>query len=732
MPCIAILDEIQEESNRMAQHFRAINVQQQPTSSSLLAGTASTLNRAFSSTEDARQFAHFTGWVYAAIRPIAQTIAGLPVRIAKVNRNSKPTRSTLTDSVLPKFLKAVGRDVEVFEDHVLLRILHDPNPLMVYWHLIYITITNLELTGKAFWYLTENKDGHKEIWPLPSHWVMPKHTDKEVFTGWTIRPDGFGEGIDVDPEEIAYFYYPDPSDPVGTISPVWAQMRAVRSDESIQTSQIASFDNGIFPGMAIIVGNYIDDDDIDQGRPLLEKEQRQELYDAIHQNWGGVTKSGEPLILDACIQDIKPITATIREMDYFNSGRITKARITQGLGTNPAIMGELEGANRATSAVARQHFAEFTLNPKVELISQILTKSVGPWVAESNEEIAIWIEPYRPDDREERRKDLALLSQTGSVSRNELRATLQDLPPIVGGDTVLVNQNLQPIPIESERSVKPKSQALRDAIMDPEMAKARWLKNQEQAEAELIEVLLKLFKAQRKVILSNLREAFTEDTGSVAADLLFNQRDWHERFMEAIVPELAKQIVKGAMAELARFNASKQAAVDIEDLLIDLPSEIAQQIREEIATIPTRPYWQEIQVTTRNQLASTLSEGIANGESLHELMLRVEDSKIGVLGDEPMTVRAARIARTETTGALNSGHDTTMRGLAADGLIEKKEWSATKDGFTRDTHMDANGQQVPVNQPFDVGGHPGRFPGDPNLPAAERCNCRCTTLAVQF
>ncbi len=684
MSCATILDTIRQRSDNMASRYRALDAGGSPAATALIASTSNSLNRTFGSTDDDQQFAHFSGWVYAAIRPIAQTIAGLPVRVAKVSRDTKPTRISPARAALPKFLKAVGRDMEVFEDHQLLRMLHEPNPLMVYWHLAYITLTNLELTGRAYWYRSYNTSGEMEIWPLPSHWVSPAHTQEQVFKGWTIRPDGTGEGVEVPPEEVAYFYYPDPSDPTGTISPLWAQMRAVRSDESIQTAQTASFENGIFPGMAVIAGNIIDDDDEgNQGRPLLEEEQRQEIYDAIHRHWGGVAKAGEPLILDALINDVKQITSTIREMDYAGSGKITKSRIMQGFGTNSVVNGELEGANRASSAVARQHFAEFTLNPKVELISQTLTKCVAPWVADANEDIAVWIEPYRPDDREERRKDLDLLAKHGAVSRNELRATLQDLPPIADGDTSLVNANLQPVPIETERAVKqpdPEAVARRDALLDSTATAERWLKNQEKAEKSLAAILVGLFKEQRAAVLASLQEASPDGDITSTADVLLNQRDWHERFMEAILPELATIITQGAMDELVRFEASKAAEVTVEDLLIDLPPDIAQVIREEVATIPTRSYWQDIQLTTRQQLVTTLQEGIAEGESLHELMLRVEDSKIGVLGDEPMTVRASRIARTETTGALNAGHDASMQNLANDGLIEKKEWISTIGG----------------------------------------------------
>ncbi len=55
-----------------------------------------------------------------------------------------------------------------------------------------------------------------------------------------------------------------------------------------------------------------------------------------------------------------------------------------------------------------------------------------------------------------------------------------------------------------------------------------------------------------------------------------------------------------------------------------------------------------------------------------------------------------------------------------------KQWDATLDGRTRDTHRLLDGQIRELDEPFEVGGKkadaPGYF-GDP----AEDCNCRCTS-----
>jgi len=83
--------------------------------------------------------------------------------------------------------------------------------------------------------------------------------------------------------------------------------------------------------------------------------------------------------------------------------------------------------------------------------------------------------------------------------------------------------------------------------------------------------------------------------------------------------------------------------------------------------------------------------------------------------------RANLIARTESTGVANAG---AMEAFKAEGAT-KRMWTATAGGRTRLTHALASGQIANMGSPFIVGGATLMFPGDPNGPPEEVCNCRC-------
>lgn len=98
----------------------------------------------------------------------------------------------------------------------------------------------------------------------------------------------------------------------------------------------------------------------------------------------------------------------------------------------------------------------------------------------------------------------------------------------------------------------------------------------------------------------------------------------------------------------------------------------------------------------------------------------------------PYEVRSTLVARTEVTRAYNAGQEAgALVRQAATGEALVKEWLATDDPETREDHALADGQVVPVGSPFMVGDTEMSGPGDPDAPAEETCNCRCSLLVYR-
>jgi hypothetical protein len=146
------------------------------------------------------------------------------------------------------------------------------------------------------------------------------------------------------------------------------------------------------------------------------------------------------------------------------------------------------------------------------------------------------------------------------------------------------------------------------------------------------------------------------------------------------------------------------------------------EVRNRLVRVPNEIY---------DLIAGQVSQGVNLGEGIPKLAARV-DSVLSTTQSERWPNRATVVARTETIGARNAGRYDAFRAMAeeADEELEKL-WLATSDNRTRPTHRLADGQRVPLDGRFNVGGFELAFPGDPSGPAQEVIQCRCTMLLVE-
>jgi SPP1 gp7 family putative phage head morphogenesis protein len=120
----------------------------------------------------------------------------------------------------------------------------------------------------------------------------------------------------------------------------------------------------------------------------------------------------------------------------------------------------------------------------------------------------------------------------------------------------------------------------------------------------------------------------------------------------------------------------------------------------------------------QTEIARTLTQSVVNGEGIRDTARKLKD-RIDVSLN-----RAERIARTETTKTMSKARTDGMARVERAGIKIQKEWVATLDGRTRDSHQSLDGKRVDVGEEFK----PGLLnPGDG--PADESVNCRCTTTA---
>lgn len=147
------------------------------------------------------------------------------------------------------------------------------------------------------------------------------------------------------------------------------------------------------------------------------------------------------------------------------------------------------------------------------------------------------------------------------------------------------------------------------------------------------------------------------------------------------------------------------------------------EVRNRLVRIPEEVY---------DLVAGEVARGVNLGESIPKLRDRI-DTVLSTTGSERWPNRATVVARTESIGALNAGRSEAFKAMAEEDpdLELERVWLATDDHRTRSTHVEADGQRVPLGSPFIVGGFELAFPGDPSGPPQEVIQCRCTMLLVE-
>jgi uncharacterized protein with gpF-like domain len=185
-----------------------------------------------------------------------------------------------------------------------------------------------------------------------------------------------------------------------------------------------------------------------------------------------------------------------------------------------------------------------------------------------------------------------------------------------------------------------------------------------------------------------------------------------DRVVNALVPDMMKAARLGWTETTARpYTGQEQFVFDqmakVRNLLTHIPDETATMISDEI------------------------SKAVSMGASPEQIAAGVQRI-LDVTGSNYWPNRAKVIAVTSVHSMANAGSQAAMLMLQARSDRQLlKEWVSREDERVRPTHHVADGQRVPVASYFMVGSSPLLFPGDPDAPAGEVVNCRCSMKLVE-
>ena len=249
----------------------------------------------------------------------------------------------------------------------------------------------------------------------------------------------------------------------------------------------------------------------------------------------------------------------------------------------------------------------------------------------------------------------------------------------------------------------------------------RSLNNERLLEQEL----QRYFKDLMRQILDNLTEYWSEYQllqGHV--DLITQPiTDSHSKYYD-ILSKYNKREYRLGREEANELIVVANERISMKALRVPLIGNLKRKTKDLFSIIP----WSEEDLLEKSFIASRqtlarvtqninqiITEGYVSGKGINYVA-----SLLTKRFTELSTWEAKRIARTEIHNSHNQG---VMRIYKEVG-VEYTQWiSAGDDGRTRESHLEVDGEIIPIGAKYSNG---LEYPGDTNGPIEEWINCRCS------
>jgi HK97 family phage portal protein len=695
-------------------------------------------------------------WVFRAVHVRASKSAGLPVIV----RRGDPEDGDEVDHPLLPLLNSYSVPRELDRTAV--------ESAYVFRYRV-SAITDLSRMG-CFIEVQRSKVGDPialRILPPGNTFPIPG-TGSDFLDGYEVRVQGL-DPMRLDPDEVIWVKHPHPSNPYIGMTPMEAAGIAIDTEWAAKVYQRQFLRNDARGGGILLVAGDISHEDIDELQSRIDAR-------------SGPSSAGRWTVMEATMQDvggestgevggIKAIDTSIspREAAYMEMRKYGKEEIFGAFGMSSA-MGTGDASQRTYENIDAEYlmFWRDTMIDHNRLLYRpfdLIDEDPDTFVGVDTSSVAV----LRRDKMEYERHLLALRAD-GSIVWNEVREELGREPYAEGGDVVYQPLTQAPTaglealeePTGATPSATPPAPApppltasvlarlhpetkSQDATVafGPWRVDAKRLANRRRErqkrliawERQATKVMQSFFKRQQAAVVEKLRGRKAREgtrhwveegrlrsqyTKGIDPKSIFDRRKWDEqlsRDVSGIVEAVAEDFGEETFDDI--HGAKRLAGAETkQDESFDATNPRL------IAFILARGNKiKDANQTTFESIARVLAEGDQAGDTIDDLAKRVA----GVF-DAAIEGRARVIARTEVLSAANMG---AMEAARQSEVVESKSWLATDDERTRPDHAEADGQTVPLEDPFIVGGVELAHPGDPNGPPEQTINCFPADTLVQ-
>lgn len=643
--------------------------------------------------------------VYVCARLRAQSLSSLPLRLYRVRGDR---RTDVTTGPLPDLLQRV-------------------NPHWTGQRLIEMTELSLCLWGQAFWFLDRGQGGRgvpREIWWARPDRVKVVPSERDYISHFDYYPPGQHDPLRFERTEVIWFRYPNPVDEYSGLSPLMSARLAADTGMAAMTSNAALFRNGIQMGGVVAP----------KAGQTLTEQQAVELERSISRRFKGADKAHRWGVL-RFEAEFKPLAITPKDAEFMGALQWSFEEVCRAYG----VPLDLVGGQRTYANVQEARLAVWTdtLKPEARFLANELTEQLLPLFGNAADEVSFdfsGVDVLQEAElaRWERAKEQIT---AGAMTVNEWRSLIGE-DPLPWGDVWWAPMALTPID-GNARPEPPAPEPAPDAPADdappvPERSATRaqfaygspehvamWRAIADDAasfEEPFAAMTTEQFRRQRASIRARLEQA--DDLAAFAANP-FDRARWTRAFRTAARPEMTR-IVR-ASGEQTASEVMAQANTGRSVRALDYAFDVFDPRVRRFIERQAQRFAQQINETTWEALRLALGQALEDGAALPQLMDIVDQ----VMGDRIRSTPET-IARTEVGAAYNGGR---LESFRQSGVVRGKQWIASIDDRTRDSHIAVHNTIVGIDEDFVLAA--GRGPAPLLIDAAsEVVNCRCTHIAV--
>ena len=665
--------------------------------------------------------------------------------------------------------------------HPLAKLALRPNSFMSRVEFMQYCVAYLNLHGNCFIYLTGINDNLPlAMYPLRPDRVqiVPEKTDTgHHVIGYLYFPEGatIDNAVPIMPDNMAHIKFVNPYDNLEGqgygLTPMSAAAYQIDTDNEMTNFIVRFFsNNGMMPGGVISLPYEADPADVARLR-----EQMVDMY-------GGSSEWGKPLVVDSGGQ-FSHIVPSFSDMVLEDLDLRNTRRTSAVFGVDAMLIGIDKSASTFSNREeATKDFWQRVMSTELMLFEEELRHKVDLGDGSFLRFDLSGLAAFAVDTAAQVDTYVNLVNHFVPPNTAKLIAGI-DMPDIEDGDVSFMPVGLVPmkhitepppmpefpqlngvVPEENipqlPETIPEKQNRFRNAVKKNEWGletKDRFAQSQvdisEQHITTFEAITLDQFNIDKKRILDihaehkrknhKLRKSFDSDAFLRDVDLYLRTialKRWRKVFVKPMIDVVidARQRWYGDL-ELRSF------APDMDYKQDDFP--VRSSIEGEYwFSNYTLEFSRNINNATHEGIHAVVRDGLAAGHGTDKI-----GNNIGLLFQQYMEgntspedwefmqermppYRLEMIARTETHGAMSAGNHAFFE----ESDVTHKEWYATADNRTRDSHLQAwqryskggNPGPIPLDDEFVVAGHACRYPGDRRLPLGEFINCRCVELPV--